>query len=121
MRPQAPTDLYVRLRHIRRLYCTTPPAGCQGRFRPVQLPLCRRRHGGGEDEQCERESGSGSLMKNLKLDDMLESARGKEIDDKAIETIYNTIKPYENNGDFYISEVSITPIAPNKEGSIPKL
>ena len=59
----------------------------------------------------------GSIIKNIDIDDMMTVAYGKEIDEKVIKTIYDSLKPNERAGAYFISEVSIKSIS-SKEGTI---
>lgn len=60
------------------------------------------------------------IIKNIDIDDMKAIAYGKNIDENVIKVIYDTIKPFENRGDFYISEIAIKSIPRDKTG-IPAL
>lgn len=51
-----------------------------------------------------------NTTKNIDLDDMHTMTYGKDIDDKIVETIYNTLNPGERNGEYYISDVVFKPL-----------
>lgn len=58
-----------------------------------------------------------SIIKNIDIDDMKAIAYGKDIDEQVIQIIYDSLKPGERTGDYYISEVSIKSI-PSVNGTV---
>ena len=64
---------------------------------------------------------SSKITKNLDIDDMRLFAKSKNIDQSIIDEIYNTLKPGENNGDYYISNVVIKSLPTDKIGGSPLL
>ena len=58
-----------------------------------------------------------SIIKNIDIDDMRAIAYGKNIDEQVIQVIYDSLKPGERAGDYYINEVSIKSI-PSENGTI---
>ena len=59
------------------------------------------------------------LIKNIDIDDLRVAAYNKDISDEVIDLIGNTVLEGEKKYGFFISNVSVMPIAPNDHGGVP--
>ena len=62
-------------------------------------------------------AGKSSIIKSIDIDDFEMVTYGKNIDKKVEETIFNTFKQAEKNGDFFISDVVVKDIADEINGT----
>lgn len=71
---------------------------------------------GGEKDGLKKIVRNGTI-KSIDIDDMQILALGKNVDETVVQTIYDAIKPGEDNGEYFISDVFIGSLRGNGSGT----